>query len=77
MSSSFKREDRYTVIKNNDAMDALTGAEHRALFRICTKVIKHRAAIGKEPLQTVVVEKDWPEYEPTWLAIEQRMQVPS
>jgi len=28
---------------------------------------------GKQPLECVVVESDWPEYEPTWEAIKQRM----
>jgi hypothetical protein len=27
---------------------------------------------GKKPLVACVVESDWPEYEPTWNAIEER-----
>ena len=30
------------------------------------------AEIGRPPLGCVVVESDWPEYEPTWRAIEAR-----
>ena len=34
---------------------------------------EHRTAIGKPRLDCVVVEVDWPEYEPTWEAIEARI----
>lgn len=45
MSEQFKRENRYTVIKNK------TG----------------------EQIDGLVIEKDWPEYEPTWKLIEARV----
>ena len=32
-----------------------------------------RALAGKPALHCVVVEKDWPEYEPTWVDIEARV----
>ena len=43
------------------------------LRRIQAKVGEHRTGIGKPPLDCVVVEADWPEYEPTWKAIEARV----
>lgn len=63
------REIRYQVAKIKDIQGALTEAE-LAIFAVLTdKVDKHRIEAGKEPLQCVVVERDWPEYDDTWLAI--------
>ena len=36
------------------------------------KIEMARVHEGKAPLDAVVVESDWPEYEPTWKAIEAR-----
>ena len=73
MSKEFTREARYVVLKNADIMQCLTVNELIALRRIEAKVGEHRAEIGKPPLECVVVEADWPEYEPTWKAIEARV----
>ena len=51
----------------------LTGNELIALRRIQAKIEEHRAEIGKPTLDFVVVEADWPEYDPTWRAIEARV----
>ena len=81
MNNNFKREARYVVLKNADIMQCLTINELIELRRIQARVAEHRTAIGKPRLECVVVEKDWPEYEPTWKAIEARVtgaqQVPS
>lgn len=72
----FKREFRYIVIKCSDLQAALPviSVEQLLVFReVCHIISKERASKGKEPLDCVVVEKDWPEYEPTWRAIESRM----
>lgn len=71
--SEFKREERYIVIKHADADAVLTQPEQATLYRLCTKILAHRQKRGKVPLQCVVVEHDWPEFEPTWKAIEERM----
>ena len=73
MNNEFIREARYAVLKNADVMQCLTVNEIIELRRIQAKVEEHRAEIGKPPLDCVVVEKDWPEYEPTWKAIEARV----
>ncbi len=73
MSTEFRRETRYVVLKNADIMQCLTINELIELRRIQARVAEHRTAIGKPRLECVVVEKDWPEYEPTWKAIEARM----
>lgn len=73
MTNEFIREARYTVLKSADVMQCLTVSELIELRRIQAKVEEHRAEIGKPPLECVVVEADWPEYEPTWKAIEARV----
>lgn len=70
MSNEFKREERYIVFKLSDLGNSLKGDEIRRLAR---EYAEHRKQRGKEPLECVVVEKDWPEYEPTWKAIEARV----
>lgn len=69
----FVRELRYVVIKWKDAMTGLTPTERRTLKQLCAKCAYGRVLSGKPKLECVVVESDWPEYEPTWAAIEARM----
>ena len=68
-----EREDRYLVVKHKDAALYLTATERLILIAIAEKVESHRINRGKAPMQCVVVEHDWPEYEPTWAAIEKRV----
>ena len=68
-----KRESRYYVLKYKDATAALTDSELLVLARIDKKVEAWRAKAGKHPFACAVVESDWPEYEPTWQAIERRV----
>lgn len=70
---TFQREERYTVLKITDVGQALDADEREALIHYEQKVAAWRENNGKRPLVAVVVESDWPEYEPTWAAIEQRM----
>lgn len=71
-----EREYRYVVIKVRDARAALTEDEGRTLDRLADKVTAYRYDQGKGRLVCVVVESDWPEYEPTWQAIERRVEYP-
>lgn len=57
--SEFKREERYMVLK----LSRLPSDEAEYL-RDCMK---------SAMVECVVIEKDWPEFEPTWAAIEARM----
>lgn len=66
----FKREDRYLVFKKSD----LTPEQVRVLTEWRKTVQGQRLANGKDILTTVVVESDWPEFEPTWDAIQLRME---
>ncbi len=43
------------------------------LDRILKRVDNYRKDRGAPPLKCVVVESDWPEYEPVWAMIEARM----
>ena len=70
MSTEFKREERYIVFKLADLGTSFKGDEIRQLAR---EYVEQRRRNGKPPLECVVVESDWPEYEPTWKAIEARM----
>ena len=70
MSNNFKQEDHYIVFKVSDLGNSLKGDEIRRLAR---EYAEQRRLKGKEPLDCVVVESDWPEYEPTWRAIEARV----
>lgn len=70
----FEREHRYVVLKGRDIHLALSKMERGDLAALCAKVDAYRAAVGRPPLVCVVVESDWPEYEPTWQAIEERVE---
>ncbi len=70
MSIGFKREKRYIVFKLSDLGNSLKGDEIR---RLAEEYAEQRSLKGKPPLECVIVEADWPEYEPTWKAIEDRV----
>lgn len=70
MSNEFMREERYIVFKISDLGNSLKGDEIR---RLAQEYAEYRQWLGKKPLECVVVESDWPEYEPTWKAIEARV----
>ncbi len=70
----FRREERYTVLKVSDVCDALDPDEKTALIELEEKVALYREQAEKQPLVCAVVESDWPEYEPTWKAIEERVK---
>lgn len=71
--SEFKRENRYLVLKRSDLSKYLSRQEIETLEQIGNRVADFRQLDGKDPLQCVVIERDWPEFEPTWKAIENRM----
>lgn len=62
MTEPFKREDRYIVIKRKHLVDNGDGFVEWL----------ERRGIKQVP-QAVVVEGDWPEYEPVWRSIEERV----
>ena len=69
----FKREQGYIVLKITDIHAAcLTYKEVVDLNAVCEKISQARIEHAKGLLECVVVEKDWPEYDPTWAAIVKR-----
>ena len=73
MSTEFKREDRYIVFKLADVEKDFFPSEISQLLELYETQQSMRKLNGKPPLDCVVVESDWPEYEPTWKAIEARV----
>lgn len=73
MSTELKREERYLVFKLSDVEEHFTPGEKQQLARLAEVQRVGRSESGKPLLECVVVESDWPEYEPTWKAIETRV----
>ena len=73
MSNEFNREERYIVFKLADVENDFFPSEISQLLRLHETQQNMRKQSGKPPLECVVVESDWPEYEPTWRAIEARV----
>lgn len=69
----FKREWRYVVFKMKDLHKYCTPSQLSWINDIGDCIASGRYADGKPPFNAVVVEEDWPEFEPTWAAIEARM----
>ena len=73
MSAEFKREERYIVFKLSGVEEHFTPGEKQQLARLAEVQRVDWEETGKPPLECVVVESDWLEYEPTWRAIEARI----
>ena len=73
MSTEFTREDRYIVFKLSDVERYLTDADRAYLAMIKNEIDAGRDCANKPPFKGLIVESDWPEYEPTWKAIEARV----
>lgn len=72
MTEQFERQLRYYVIKRTDAL-SLSKEDRFTLMDLLGKVDKVRRARGKKTLDCVVVEHDWPEFEPVWAMVAARM----
>ena len=73
MSNEFRREDRYIVFKLSDVERYLTDADRTYLAMMKNEIDAGRDCANKHPFKGLIVESDWPEYEPTWKAIEGRV----
>ena len=73
MSTEFTREDRYIVFKLSDVERYLTDADRAYLAMMKNEIDAGRDCANKPPFKGLIVESDWPEYEPTWKAIEARV----
>lgn len=65
--SEFKREDRYIVIKRND-LKKVPVSYRSSLVDPMFSLLSHLPH-----RECLVVESDWPEYEPVWRMIERRV----
>lgn len=72
MSNEFVREERYIVFKVSDVERYLTDADRAYLAMMKSEIDAGRDCANKPPFKGLIVESDWPEYEPTWRAIEAR-----
>lgn len=68
-----EREDRYLVFKYKDVAAALNEDQKQTLHYLSACVDAHRRRQGKDILQALVVEKDWPEFDATWALIAARI----
>ena len=73
MSAEFKREDRYIVFKLSDVERYLTAADRTYLEMMKNEIDAGRDCANTPPFKGLIVESDWPEYEPTWRAVEARV----
>ena len=73
MQKQFKREQRYFVVKVRDAKRYLDDHQLEKLAEIADTISEGREKDSIPDVECVVIESDWPEYEPTWKAIEARM----
>ncbi|GAB3380879.1 hypothetical protein NCG89_00905 [Spongiibacter taiwanensis] len=67
------RQNRYTVLKNTDVFAYLSADDHQCIIEILKKISAGRQAAEKPDQEYLVVESDWPEYEPTWQRIQRRV----
>ena len=73
MNTEFTREERYIVFKLSDVERYLTDADRSHLAMMKNEIDAGRDCANKPPFKGLIVESDWPEYEPTWRAIEARV----
>lgn len=69
---TFQREDRYIVIKHTD-MEKLPHLVRRNFSGRCRNFYEQMLIAGAPARRFLVIESDWPEYEPVWQMIERRM----
>lgn len=68
--SEFKRENRYLIIKWKDAAAALGTRDLIELQELASAVAEHRESVGKQRLECVVIESDWPIYNLVWAEVQ-------
>lgn len=71
--SEFKREPRYIVFKIKDLEAYCSEQTRETALSIGDIIANGRRREEKAPFKAMVVEQDWPEFEPTWKAIERRL----
>ncbi len=68
-------DPRYIVLKIKDIESSpLTIAERKTLSYLCDRIMLSRYMAGRGILQCVVVESDWPEYDPVIAMLRMRVE---
>ena len=63
---TFKRYNKYLVLKWEDVDKALGETNHRLLYDLAGMIDKHRTSLGKKPNSYIVVNEDEPYAEIVW-----------
>lgn len=71
-AGEFQREDRYLVIKRKD-LGLLSPTDRDLALTLMEELRAVMATWNVPERQYLVIEGDWPEYEPTWAAIQARV----
>lgn len=70
-AAPFQREDRYIVIKRSDVDTFWRDDVREQFMSALERLNEHHVRTPQR--QFLVIESDWPEYEPAWQMIEQRV----
>ena len=73
MTDEIKQEDLYIIFKESDMNAYLSSSEADEVRYLNRVVNAGRTREGKDNLNGVFVEEHWPEFEPTWDAIQARI----
>lgn len=69
-------QQRYIVLKLEDIKAFLSRDQREALEEIQETIDAYRKAAGKEPLEGVFINRDWPEYEAASSELHKRITAP-
>lgn len=69
----FQIEDRYLVAKITDCENTLSDIEFSWLLELLSKIHQRRLEENRGKLQCLVIECDWPEYEPAVEMLRERV----
>lgn len=70
---AFEREHRYVVFKVSD-IKRVPADKAKQIYSLAEWFDARRMEENRSPMTCLVIEHDWPEYEPAWAAIQQRME---
>lgn len=69
-----ERENRYVVLSRKAIARSLSEAEQNTLKELLDLLEMRELAHGKPPRSYVVIREDYPEYEPTWEMLKDRVE---
>jgi len=74
VATDFKRTVRYVVFKLSDMDKYLTEYARSQIYKYGRELASARRFDCRPPLNAVVVEQDWPEFDVVWALIEARVR---